>query len=973
MNKKTYFKLLNKNLIIQLQRFNIKTFLAVFLLISAASNINALNLGDNKNVNLPIDKSIDSVIYDAQIPQLAFAAQELKNALKEMGRDNLKVTLSIKPDVSSPEAFKIRTDGSNQIWVIGTDAKGTMYGGLELAEMIRLGLPIENKGQKPFVEKRGIKFNIPLDARTPSYDDTGDAAQNNIETVWDFEFWKAYLDDLARYRYNVLSLWSAHPYPSFTKLDEYPDVALEDVYRIGDELTPNFKKSGEQDSEDMKLKLVKKISIDEKIAHWQRVFKYAEDRGIEIYLFHWNVFTYGATGKYGITQNQTNPITVDYLRRSVHQTLLTYPQISGIGVTAGENADNHLTGEYSIENFLFNTYGRAMMDVMEEQPERDFRFIFRKHQSGLKPITEAFKEFKGEFNTSFKYVIGHMYVKNRPKIFDSWFGDEVKEYNVPCFLNLRNDDMFVLRWGSPDFVRNYIQEMPHDLSPGFYIGSDGYVWGREFIAKNPKMAGRLEIDKHWYRMKQWGQLAYNPSLDRDYWEAVLNHRFPNTDGKLLYDTWAATSEIIPLINSSNWWPNDAHIAPEGCIDFTGGFLTIDKYYFQNIWAAQLGTGFQSVMDWGKAEVSGKKSEGISPLKVADDLDAHAANALEKLPELRQQIKGNLELEETLNDIESMAYLGRYYADKMRGASKIAAFREDTKQKQYSVEAVNHLKDAVDEWKAYSSIATSQYKSQLLARTDYLDWNLILKGVEKEVVDAENEGDIPDVHFSNLKDGLNFPTGTDLQVEVNASDKHGIKEEKLYLNGLLLKADKTKPHTWNAKSDELLKALKTGKVHLKVVAVDYTGTLGSQEIHITVGDISDYNEINLDAEIHEVILNEGERFTDNDVLIFPRLECYLILPEDGRLVLSHGTPDNSKGEIWHTSMYKDRSGYPLYSNVENGRLTTWRIRPDNEKVKLYQSPNVSKSGAYKLGITVSKKMVVFRETDKKKREIIWTGK
>jgi len=100
-----------------------------------------------------------------------------------------------------------------------------------------------------------------------------------------------------------------------------------------------------------------------------------------------------------------------------------------------------------------------------------------------------------------------MYVKNRPKIFDQWFRSEVEEYNVPCFLNLRNDDMFVLRWGNPDFVRNYIQEMPHDVSPGFYMGSDGYVWGREFIAKNPKMAGRLEIDKHWYRMRQWGQLA----------------------------------------------------------------------------------------------------------------------------------------------------------------------------------------------------------------------------------------------------------------------------------------------------------------------------------------------------------------------------------------------------------------------------------------------------------------------------------
>jgi hypothetical protein len=110
--------------------------------------------------------------------------------------------------------------------VIGTDATGAIYGGLEVADRLRMGLPVENQRCAPFIKKRVIKFNIPLDARTPSYDDTGDSAQKNIETVWDLDFWKAYLDDLARYRYNVLSLWTTHPFPSLIKLEDYPDVAL---------------------------------------------------------------------------------------------------------------------------------------------------------------------------------------------------------------------------------------------------------------------------------------------------------------------------------------------------------------------------------------------------------------------------------------------------------------------------------------------------------------------------------------------------------------------------------------------------------------------------------------------------------------------------------------------------------------------------------------------------------------------------
>ena len=351
---------------------------------------------------------VTQIDFDERIPQVAFAARELKDALIEAGREDLQVALVVRPDESSPESFKIQSIGSTRVMVTGTDATGTMYGGLELADRLRLGLPVTNQKLTPFVRKRGIKFNIPFDVRTPSYDDSGDAAQNNIETVWDFDFWKAFLDDMARYRYNVLSLWSAHPYPSIIKLEQYPDVALENVYRIGVDLSPDFRKSGkpgpwDNGSTDLEkpgwLKLVKKMTIDEKIAHWQQVFQYAENRGIEIYLFHWNVFTYGATGKYGITQDQKNPITVDYLRSSVRQALLTYPQISGIGVTAGENADNDIKGEHSIENFIFNTYGRAIMDVKEMQPDRRVRFIFRQHQTGLGPITEAFSEFPDEFDT----------------------------------------------------------------------------------------------------------------------------------------------------------------------------------------------------------------------------------------------------------------------------------------------------------------------------------------------------------------------------------------------------------------------------------------------------------------------------------------------------------------------------------------------------------------------------------------------
>ncbi|GAI80679.1 unnamed protein product, partial [marine sediment metagenome] len=49
-------------------------------------------------------------------------------------------------------------------------------------------------------------------------------------------------------------------------------------------------------------------------------------------------------------------------------------------------------------------------------------------------------------------------------------------------MNLRNDDIFVLRWGDADYVREFLQNVPRDLmrfEAGFYMGPDGYVFGRE--------------------------------------------------------------------------------------------------------------------------------------------------------------------------------------------------------------------------------------------------------------------------------------------------------------------------------------------------------------------------------------------------------------------------------------------------------------------------------------------------------------
>ena len=676
-------------------------------------------------------------------PRVAFAVRDIEQALKKCGYEvvnqdaDIHIVFEVFEPGMGPQSFRIQKEGERGIRIFCGDGLGAMYGGLEVAEMIKLGgglHAVQEKARKPYILRRGLKFNIPFDGRTPSYDDTGTAAQENIAVMWDFEFWRHFLDTMARNRYNVLSLWTTHPYPGIVRLDKYPDVNFDNVGRLTQPITPQTDNHFQHIDmfDPANYKVIKEISLDEKINYWTRVFNYAEERGIDIYMFHWNIFLWNAVGKYGITYDQDNLKTIEYLRYTITEFLKTYPQIDGIGVSAGEHVDREKKWKMSIEEWLYNTYGLAVLDVAEKNPERKLRFIFRHLWSDLYKSAEAFKDYDVPFNTSHKYARARIYSTTTSPYLDFEYRKLLEKTGVPCWLNLRNDDVFVLRWGDAEHVREFLQNIPRDVmkwEAGFYMGPDGYVWGKEFVAKDPDLAGQWEIDKHWYRFMLWGRLGYDLSLTRDFFEKRLKHQFPEADSALLYDTWAASSRIIPQVNRFFFRVNDTMFAPEGCIS-EDGFLTVDKSFFSHPPLA--GSGILSVQEYASAIIEDKPFDGITPMEAADNLDRLAQQTLGGVAALRYQSRAGKELASTLTDMESMAYLGRYYADKIRGAAELAVYRADKNRQKCHQAAVLHLTNAVEEWEAYARTATSQYKPQLFSRTDYMDWWKILDEVKKEI-------------------------------------------------------------------------------------------------------------------------------------------------------------------------------------------------------------------------------------------------
>ena len=740
------------------------------------------------------------LFFDQEAPSIGFAASEIKEALLQKGISSAALSLdqldrppsataiilTTAADSKSVEKFGVATTGLKSegfrlqvvrqhqqptIVVIGADAAGAMYGGLELAEQIRVyGLNgIKNTNQNPYMAMRGTKFNIPLDARTPSYSDLSDAAQHNIAEIWSWDFWTSYIDNLARYRYNFISLWNLHPFPSLVKLDDYPNIALDDVMRSRGPFKEDYSLEGKNlDAPDImnNLDTVKSISIEDKIDFWRRVMRYGKERNVDFYLITWNIFTYGTQNQYGITDDIDNPVTVDYFKKSVQALVETYPDLKGIGLTTGENMEGASFEEK--EDWAYKTYAQGVLDAIAKQKGRTITFVHRQHQAGALDIADKFKPLIDhpniDFIFSFKYAKAHVYSATQQPYHQEFVKDIQNRGNLKTIWTLRNDDIYYFRWGAPDYVREFIKNIPYEVSQGYYYGSDQYIWGREFLSRFPETPRQLEVEKHWYHWMIWGRLGYDPEMSNERFIAILQAHFPQVSGEQLFEAWQQASMIYPITTGFHWGPLDFHWYIEG--NQSRGFPNVTPYKFNNVnYFVQLPphplSGNMAIPNFVETVLSNKKPEGTTPYQVADQLTQHADRALSGIKKM--QAAGNQELFKTLADIRTIAYLGQYYAYKIRGATDITFFRE-TGDLAYRKKAIAALQEAVRYWKLYASEGLLMYHNPLWTnRVGYVDWqtNLMYAFQDLDIIGAGQklppqdiplEGTVWEAETARLKSG-----------------------------------------------------------------------------------------------------------------------------------------------------------------------------------------------------------------------------
>jgi hypothetical protein len=690
--------------------------------------------------------------FDPATPQIAFAAGDIKAALEKRKHavqthdlvalanagSGKKIVLAVAADntVASSlsaqggkpatalgqQAYALRTTTRPDLsyWVLGGDAAGAMYGGLQLAENILInGLSGNYDSEEtPFLKYRGMKLNLPLDKRIPTYVGgwSSHSAREAISDVWDMSFWKTLIDQQARNRYNLLSVWVHHPFPALVRVPEYPNACLPNIQKYDGSIID--------------------LNHEQRVGFWRDVMKYAHDRGMRFYFFNWNIYVdYVKTQYPSLTQKPDNRATIDYMYKSMKALLETYPELDGFGITSGDGMDG--TAEENTQ-WTWDAMGKAVRDYSSEHPSRQFNLIHRGVKTDPKTCDAIYAPIKSvtnvTFNMSAKYAMAHMYSTPTPK----WTGDiqSCAKLGLKTWLTFRNDDYFYLNWGDPQFVRDFMAGIPHKESVvGMYIGIDGYNPARARLFKNASLNGQLEVERRWYMEMLWGRISYNSATSDEVFKGQLAKRYPGVPAGDLFNAWTLASRSLPKVTElvMKDWSLDFHWYPEGCWSDPGrcsGFRTID-----DIGGAKGGFAGQDVAKGSSlcniADSAARKCQGKrSSYTVADEMQADARKALSLINTL--QSGGSADLEVAINNVQQMAYLSAYYAHKIRGATYKKAGKTEL--------AREEMAKAYCWWMSYSRSMEATYKPDSFRNLAIApDWKYADAAVLKEYTDLGGMG------------------------------------------------------------------------------------------------------------------------------------------------------------------------------------------------------------------------------------------
>ena len=688
------------------------------------------------------------VLHDVEVPQAAYAARKVSEALAERGYtvvakretyDHL-ISLGMNAHRLGAESFQLIPEQNGKfLTVYGGDNRGLIYGALAVAEALRGGtaLPeIEALEASPNQAFRGIKFNLPWETYRPS-----SALDQHLETAKDLGYWEAFLDMMVENRFNAISLWNMHPFTFMVRPKNFPEASP---------------------------------WTDAEFAEWQHlyreIFRMAKERGLDTYIVHWSIFVSQAfADAHGVAQHNYYPyyygpgdrseIVARYIRESVTQVLEEYPDLDGIGLSHGEG----MGGMTPLERQQW------MDDVIIAgalAADRPVKLIHRapfsanldsggSTSSTAEVVTREAMERLGDafdgpiwvemkFNWSHAHSTPKLEKVHGGKLGDTYFEPVPSNYRITW--QARNEDFFALRWGVPDFIREHITlNGQHPYSGGYFVGSECYIPALDyFSATDESVDWEWAFERQWLFYKLWGRLLYDPTTPDTVFQAGYTRRYGPSAAHLLEAMSLASSTQLRLASlyDSRW---DFTLYSEGFLALQGDitkYIGVDALINQGTMASE----YVSVLDYVTTTLAGGSyaDDRVTPPALIAMLERDNRAALRLVAGI--DVSDNTSLRYEVADVRTWAHLGLHLAAKLRGAVALATYRRtgDIAQKEA---AVAHLEAALAAWDEVIAITRPLYRDMRLTHYNHnsfernddnlFHWALIRDEVAADVLVARS--------------------------------------------------------------------------------------------------------------------------------------------------------------------------------------------------------------------------------------------
>ncbi len=628
------------------------------------------------------------------------------------------------PEVEESYSIEHVKINSNEIIVIaGKDEVGVMYGELDLSDEINLidkeiSIPISQfineKSYTPYIKLRGV--NIFIHRQAIMDDDS-----------WFFseEFWAKYLDTLATTRHNFLDMHAMYDiistgfpnaYPYFIKSDKFPNIGLSDKIR------------------ERNLKMLNKI------------VKMAKDRGIKTgfmsYKADWTIPDAEATN----LQKPTEDKLVEYTKEVVKKMIEQCPDLWIIGFRIGESgmSEDFYKKSYipaiSSTNRPILLYTRTwltqpedVLSIVEKYPYRTYLQI----------------KYNGEHLGLPYHAINDSSRVSAPSYSYESYTNYPRKYEIIWQIRA-NGTHRIFRWGDPEFIKRTIISCKNFNGSGYTVEPmTAYYPFDDFfhLSTIDHKYFKWDFERNWFWYLLWGRMGYNPDTDKRIWISEFEKRFGKEFGILVAEAFIESSKIVPLIYAFRCMGFDhRQMAPE--LEFgddINEFINALPLDPRNI---------QTVSDYVKFYISKAKFQNtkMTPLEVAINLLKYSSESVDKV--LKSNIeKGNKEFECLKMDIQAVAQLGMYYAEKILASIDLTFYRKKNCLSAL-LSAEKHLTNSKNAWDKLAEITSRHYKpflDKLRMHTLEYSWKEEGKKIEDDFKVIGNEKEI----FTKFKnDGKN---------------------------------------------------------------------------------------------------------------------------------------------------------------------------------------------------------------------------